>query len=304
MGEGRLRVLAVTNLWPRVDKPIQGVWTQRQLFSLTRHEVIVDVLPIAGREHALASLGVYARAAWEVLRLNLGRRRYDVVHAHTGHCGLLACLQVRYPVVMSYVGYDLDVQAENREGVRTKFERHVFRALSVFLAATIAKSRRGAQRLPARGRARNTVIPNGVDRERFAPVDRSATLMSAADLLLLTSVAEGSPNVVKEAMACDLPVVSVDVGDVREHLDGVRNCYVCSPDADRLADAIASVVAALPQRSDGRARSEHLGLDPIAERVCEVYRAALTRGPGLLGWRPVPSQRPARAMGRGVGSST
>jgi teichuronic acid biosynthesis glycosyltransferase TuaC len=336
-------VLAITNLWPRAEKPAQGIFAQRQMESLAPHGVAVDVLAVPGRENALASLGVYLRAAVRVVALCRGPRRYDVIHAHTGHCGVLACLQLRYPVVMSYVGYDLDVPAENREGVRTKAERVVFRSLSRFFAATIAKSARGAEKLPARGRARNAVIPNGVDRRLFAPMDRSVAraklgwddeepvavfmadprrsvkrfplaeaavqlarehtprlrlrvcdrvapdavpaIMAAADVLLLTSIAEGSSNVVKEALACDLPVVSVDVGDVSERLDGVRNCHVCPPDAHRLADAIASVIQALPQRSDGRARSEHLGLDPVAVRLCEVYRKASRRGPSLLGWR-------------------
>jgi teichuronic acid biosynthesis glycosyltransferase TuaC len=98
--------------------------------------------------------------------------------------------------------------------------------------------------------------------------------MSASDLLLLTSVAEGSPNVVKEAMACDLPVVSVDVGDVRENLEGVRHCHVCPAEPQPLAEAIVAVVQALPERSDGRARSEHLGLEPIARTLASIYRAA------------------------------
>jgi glycosyltransferase involved in cell wall biosynthesis len=341
-GPPSLRVLAITNMWPHAARPMLGIYAERQMRSLTRHGVAVDVLPIAGREHAFASLGAYVRAALEVLKLNWGPRRYDVIHAHTGHCGVLACLQARYPVVMSYVGYDLDVPAEDREGVRTRAERVLFRNMSRWFAATIAKSPRGAERLPRAGRERNSVVPNGIDRELFAPAGRDEAraslgwdlsdapvalfladpgrytkrfalaqeaverareqvpelrlkvcddvapaavpqVMNASDVLLLTSVAEGSPNVVKEALACNLPVVSVDVGDVQEHLTGVRNCHVCGADADALAAAIVSVVSAIPNRCDGRARTEHLGIDPIADRLRRIYEGASRRGPALFG---------------------
>ena len=51
-------------------------------------------------------------------------------------------------------------------------------------------------------------------------------LMCAADAFLLTSYTEGSPQVIKEAMACGCPIVSVDVGDLRERVEGVEGCYV------------------------------------------------------------------------------
>lgn len=51
-------------------------------------------------------------------------------------------------------------------------------------------------------------------------------LMCAADCLLLTSKREGSPQVIKEAMACGCPIVSVDVGDVAERIAGIDGCYV------------------------------------------------------------------------------
>ena len=57
-----------------------------------------------------------------------------------------------------------------------------------------------------------------------------AMLMNAVDCLLMTSHSEGSPQVVKEALACGCPIVSVDVGDVKEITNGIEGCYIATDD--------------------------------------------------------------------------
>jgi glycosyltransferase involved in cell wall biosynthesis len=119
--------------------------------------------------------------------------------------------------------------------------------------------------------------------DHVAP-DEMPLWMNAADVLLLTSVSEGSPNVVKEAMACNLPVVSVDVGDVKEVIAGTRHCHVCSAEPRELKRGIVDVIAALPDRSDGRQQTAWLDEDAVAARLAEVYGAARLGGPGVLGF--------------------
>jgi glycosyltransferase involved in cell wall biosynthesis len=100
--------------------------------------------------------------------------------------------------------------------------------------------------------------------------------LNACDALLMTSFWEGSPNAVKEAMACNLPVVSVPVGDVAELLAGVSSCVVCSRDPEQLARSLADVIAAgVP--SDGRHALQQNGLDleTAAKRVSAVYDSVL-----------------------------
>jgi teichuronic acid biosynthesis glycosyltransferase TuaC len=96
--------------------------------------------------------------------------------------------------------------------------------------------------------------------------------MNSADALLLTSKYEGSVNVVKEAMACNLPIVSTDVGDVKENLLSVRGCYVCKSEPDALAEGLKKILLT-EDRTDGRERIISLKLDSgsIAKRIIAVY---------------------------------
>jgi len=101
------------------------------------------------------------------------------------------------------------------------------------------------------------------------------TYMSAADVLICTSLQEGSPNVVKEALACDLPVVSVPVGDVPERLRGVDGCEVCVDDRPETLAAALERVLRRAERVNGRAAVTALDEHLLTTQVIRVYRAAL-----------------------------
>ena len=63
-----------------------------------------------------------------------------------------------------------------------------------------------------------------------------AKYMNACDAIVLASDHEGAPMAIREAMACGLPVVSVDVGDVRDTIGEVEGCYLCRQEAEDLAE--------------------------------------------------------------------
>lgn len=102
---------------------------------------------------------------------------------------------------------------------------------------------------------------------------------SAADLLLMTSYHEGSPNVIKEAMACNCPIVSTDVGDVKWVLGDVEGCYITSFDSKDVTKKIKLALEFSKKvgRTMGRERIIELGLDSdtIAKRILNVYQTVL-----------------------------
>lgn len=101
--------------------------------------------------------------------------------------------------------------------------------------------------------------------------------LNASDVLIVTSIHEGSPNVVREALACDIPVVSVPVGDVAERIGNVPGCHLVPPQVEALAAALEEVLA-IPRRIPGRAAVEALSLPRIAGELLALYAEVAAAG--------------------------
>jgi teichuronic acid biosynthesis glycosyltransferase TuaC len=109
---------------------------------------------------------------------------------------------------------------------------------------------------------------------RGVPHEEVPVWLNASDVVLLTSLHEGSPNIVKEALACNIPVVSVDVGDVRELIQGVEGCHFAVPEPGDLA-AKLQMVHAGSRRIVGRIRMQELSLEHVALQLKEFYGEVL-----------------------------
>jgi glycosyltransferase involved in cell wall biosynthesis len=141
------------------------------------------------------------------------------------------------------------------------------------------------------GRANNVIVKNSVlaikvceyvkkklpDTEMQFIVDKKpnevALMMNAADCLLLTSLHEGSPNVVKESMACNLPVITINVGDVSERLINVKPSKVVqSYDCEEIGNAVIEILNSR-QRSNGHEELVKQGLtrELVAQQILSIY---------------------------------
>lgn len=103
--------------------------------------------------------------------------------------------------------------------------------------------------------------------------DEVTLLMCAADTFLMTSLSEGSPQVIKEAMACGCPIVSVDVGDVKERVEGLEGCYVAETrDPQTLAQLLQKAMT-MKGKTRGRERLVTDGLDNsiVARQLVWIY---------------------------------
>lgn len=99
--------------------------------------------------------------------------------------------------------------------------------------------------------------------------------MSACDALVFTSMQEGSPNVVKEALACNLPVVSVRVGDVESRIKGIDGCELCEDDNPETIAAALKRVVVRGGRTGSRDAVLQLDENITTERVMNIYRSVL-----------------------------
>jgi glycosyltransferase involved in cell wall biosynthesis len=103
---------------------------------------------------------------------------------------------------------------------------------------------------------------------------------SAATSLVLTSFHEGSPNVVKEALCCNCPIVSTHVGDVSITTEGIEGCYIAPYEASGFARELEKTIdfSKTKGRTYGRRRIHELGFDSgmVALKIKSIYKESVS----------------------------
>jgi len=252
------------------------------------------------------------------LKFKIADFKPDIIHAHYGLCGLLAGIQRKVPVVVTYHGSDIDiprVRKWSKIAIRLSKE-------NIFVSYRLAKISKVSD---------YHIIPCGVNLELFKPIDKLiareklglshskkyilfsswfenpvknsqlaiktidllnhpdielielkdftreqvALLMNSADAALMTSFSEGSPQFIKEAMACNTPIVSVDVGEVRKIINNAENCFIVSnPEQNELASCLKEIINS-GRRSNGRQFIHSYDSRIISNKIVELYKVII-----------------------------
>jgi len=303
-----MRVLVLTNMWPD-NAGLFGTFVADQVDDLRGGGVETSVLNFDARRAKFRYATTVLR-----LRRRLRSERPDLVHAHYGLTGAVALTQRRVPVVTTFHGSDAYIPWQRRVSsvaarlttpvcVSREIANRLGRPAATILPMAVDTERfRPMPRADARrelgldpdrplvlfpGARANPVkryelfraalervgaaelVFEGYDREH------AVLALNAADAVLMTSRHEGSPVTVREALACDTPVVSVAVGDVPDAIRSLPGCSIEQPDPQLLADAVER---ALASERDGslRERALETSRPAVAARLLSLYEQVLS----------------------------
>jgi glycosyltransferase involved in cell wall biosynthesis len=310
-----LRVLFVTNMYPHAEDPASGTFVMHQAQQLRKMGHRVDVFHFLGYRSRLN----YLKSAFDVLSLTRGcpydvvhahyglsgfpalfRHNIPLVVTLHGGDALIGtvqplisrsvCLLADAVIVVSNgiakkipgtvipCGIDFELfKPHERGAARRRLGLAMNRRYVLFPFDPKRKVKRydlaraACDRLAGRGT--DLLVVSGVKN------DEMPWYYSAADVMLLCSYSEGSPTSVKEALACNLPVVSTNVGDVTDIMSGIQGCTICERnDAVSLATAIESVLSRptdVPFES--RSAMHRYDQQSIAASIVAVYRDVIKR---------------------------
>lgn len=259
----------------------------------------------------------------------------DIVHSHYSFCAITALISLPVKQVVSYMGSDIISKGEANTTSRLKNSliHKISKIPAPFASAIVVKTEEMANQFSNRKKVH--IVPNGVDFEKFKPIDKQEArkilnldlfqkiilfpgnvkdpnknfslasqvvdkiktttslkpeiisfrkkspevlwlYYNACDVLLFTSHSEGSPNVIKEALACNTPIVTVPVGDTRNLLCGVKNSYLCHYDVNELSNGVKEILANT-NRSNGRECIGHLEIMEVAKKIDAIYASIVNK---------------------------
>ena len=333
--KNKMKVLVLTNMYPSKDRPYFGIFIEEQVASLKKEGIEIDVLFVDGAKSKLNYLwGIFR--LWKQLlthRYDLIHAHYvfsgmiartqflrPVVLTHHGpelwNWQFTPCR-----IITPLVDKVILVSPEMYDRLKFKKSQVIPCGIDFDLFKPIPKEQvREELGLPQDKKLILWVGEFTRPEKRFDIVQEAVALakqkdptidfllvagkshhdipkyMNAGDVLLLTSDAEGSPMVIKEAMACSIPIVSVPVGDVAEVIGGTDGCYLSTQDPADVAEKL-QLALNYGKRTNGRENTGHLELSQIAKRIVSQYQEVLSRKRPLILSRFRPSPEGQQRIG-------
>lgn len=324
-----MRILVVTNMYPKPKAPGLGIFIEQQIQGLRGMGVEVDLVFL---DRLQDGMRVY-QGSGKKIRSKIEEFEPDLIHIMYGGVMAYHVINIvnQLPTVVTFHGSDL--LGENLSG----FWRKLISRLGVYASWSAAKRADGIivvskvlqEALPKFiSKSKVGIIPCGIDLERFNVLDKQVCCtklgwdsncfnivfngnsedpvkrphlardavkalqefginaklhemrgvsnqivpiwLNASDAILLTSLHEGSPTIIKEALACNVPVVSVEVGDIRERIAGIEGCHIALPDVQELSEKLA-LVFKRRTKIDGRSHMEGLSLENVSRQLILFY---------------------------------
>jgi len=310
------KVLIVTNMYPSGDNPTVGIFVKETLDELRTLGLDIEILHVrGGRAPFKYAIGVF-RLWWRLLRhrYDLIHAYYvysGLVARMQPFCPVVVTLcgsdvnlpsQRRFSKWLSRRVSKTIVQTQKMKkllGDETATILPFGVNLSLFapMPRELARSRLGLSTEarfalfpydPCRKGKRydlfTAAVSNARQKEprlgslvlRNLPREFVPLHMSAADVMVLTSETEGSPTTIKEALACGLPIVSVDVGDVAELIAGVDGCWICDATENEIAEGVLKALS-FGRRTDGRGRALEMSSSVTALRLLALYEEVIQK---------------------------
>ena len=191
----------------------------------------------------------------------VSRGNIDAAHPRTGRYALIPC-------GINLEDYPILDKAEARVAIGWKADHRYILFSGAF--DNRIKNAPLAQAAVERLEDMSLIELKGYSRQQVA------MMMNAADALVMTSFTEGSPQVIKEAMACGCPIVSVDVGDVKEITAGVEGCCIAERSPESIAWNLKKAID-FGKKTEGRAVIVKRGLtnDVVANKLIEIYKSII-----------------------------
>lgn len=188
--------------------------------------------------------------------------------------GLSNKLKEKNPIIIP-CGVDLDIfYPREKKSTRKKLEMSLDKKYILFSSAF----NRSVKNYPLAAEAISRLESDNIELLELKGYSREevALLMNAVDLVLMTSFTEGSPQFIKEAMSCNTPIVSVDVGDVEDIIGRTKGCYLSTRDSEDIANKIRKAIE-FNSKTDGRNKVINLDNRIIACEIQDVYQSILNK---------------------------
>jgi glycosyltransferase involved in cell wall biosynthesis len=163
----------------------------------------------------------------------------------------------------------------DRNDARKKLNLNIGDFIVMFISGSqpVTKGRKFAMSVIAKSKEKIEEFKSIVLETGVSP-DEMPFYYQACDVLLFTSLTEGSPLTVKEALACNLSILTVDVGDVAYLIDGVENCFLLPRDESSFVEALVKISINKP-RSNGQKFIKKIDQDERNLELIRVYQQVM-----------------------------